>query len=166
MAVNVTYQANVTVVETIANNDDGLSTTAAQKQVTYNAFNTSKTLNASSSPAATTHAAFTAALSGGALTVDLTSLTGTNGATVSMSGLKVQVLRCKAPTSNANPITITPGASNGYDICGADFSVTLSPGQEVTIYGNDATPDVAGTDKTLDLAGTGSQELEMEIVAG
>lgn len=164
MSVAVTLAATVSVVETLPNNTP--SAPDATRKVTHTGFNMSKSLNAASTPPATLMAAFEQALSSGAATIDLTALTGTNGATVNMNGLKVQAFKIKAKTTNANPITLTAGASNGIDLLGSSWSVTLQPGQEFLFYGNDATPDVASGDRTIDLAGTGTQAVEVIVVAG
>jgi hypothetical protein len=44
--------------------------------------------------------------------------------------------------------------------------VILSPGDEVTFFKKDTAPDVDSTHKTIDLAGTGSQALNVELIAG
>jgi len=128
----------------------------------------SHTLTGATTPPATKHAAKLVALVAGAATIDLTALPswGANGATEDMSGLKLQILRAKATAANANPVTISFGAANSYDAFGAAWSIDLKAGQEVTLYGNDATPDVDGTHKTIDLAGTLTQSIEIELVFG
>ena len=78
----------------------------------------------------------------------------------------MQVLKFKNKSDSANEMSIEPGETNGYDLGGADMKVTMQPGQEVTLYGNDASPDIGASDKTLDLAGTGAQECELMIVMG
>ena len=163
MTVNINYQSKITAVETLEANVDSLGT---DKQVTHNQFDTTKALTSGTTPPVTKIAASVQALTAGAATIDLTNLLGVNGAVVDGTGLKVQILKIKNKAESANPISIAPGASNGYDIFGADFKVTLQPGQEATLYGNDATPDIAAEDKTLDLAGTGAQECEIIVVMG
>lgn len=162
MSVSVTYASTCTVVETLAQNTD--SAPASTRKITHSEFDSTATLNADSTPPATTVAAFVQALTTGAATIDLTALTGTNGGTINGTGLKVQVLKVK--NLGANALTITPGASNGYDILGASSSVTLASGQEIMLFGNDAVEDVASGAKTIDLSGTGSQTSEWMIVLG
>lgn len=164
MAVNVTYASTVTVEETLATNIPAAA--AANRKVTHTLFNTSASLTSATTVPVTQVAAFEQSLTDGAATIDLTSLTGTNGSTVAMTGLKVQILKLKAKSTNANVITASEGASNGYELAGDGWKVALAAGQEVTIYGNDAAPDVASGAKTIDLAGTGTQTLEVMIVAG
>ena len=165
MSVTLTYVASVTVDEILPTNVVAVATDA-QKTVRHSSYNTTKSLNGASSPPVTQCAFFSKALSTGAATIDLTALTGTNGATVDCSGLKVQVFKAKNPSTNANQIAVTFGASNGYLLGGAAWKLTLQPGMEITVYGSDQTPDVGGSSKTIDIAGTGSQALEVSIVAG
>jgi hypothetical protein len=164
-SVAVAYAATCTVVETLdatANPDIPL----AKRVLTHSDWNTVKTLNGASSPPATLVASFAAALSGGVLTLDLTALVGTNGIAVDGTGLRVQVLRLKNSATNGNPISVAKGSSNGYDGLGAAFKITLAPGAEALVFGNDAGSDIGGTNKTLDLAGTLVQALDVEIVIG
>ena len=162
MSVAVTYGSEVTVVETLS--DASLST--KDKTVTHSTYNISKSLSGGSTPAVTKVSIGPVALDAGAKTVDLTALTGTNGAVVDLTGLKVQILRIEALSDNANTISIEPGSSNGYALAGADFKLTLAAGQHHTFYGANAAPAVGPSAKTLDLAGTGSQGVKLTIVAG
>jgi len=165
MSVTLTYAATGTVAEVIANNDISFSNTA-NKTVTHSALNQSGTLTSATTPPVTKVAIFNQALTGGAATIDLTALTGTNGAATTMYGLKVQYIFVKAKSTNANAITLTEGASDGYALMGNGWTVTLAANQWFTFYGNDATPDVDSGAKTIDLSGTGSQSVDIEIVAG
>jgi len=164
MSVNVAYQAKVAVTETLESNVP--ATPTGSRSVVHSAWDSTKTLKNDSSPPATKVAAFEQALTAGEATIDLTALTGTNGATVVGSGLRVQVLRVRAPATNGNPITIAKGISNGYDGLGASFSHALVPGGEALFFLNDAGGDIGGSNKTLDLDGTGSQVLQVEVVLG
>ena len=164
MSVELTYAATATVVETLEDNVP--AATATNRKVRHDQFNGAATLSASTTPPVTKVAAFEQALVGGLATVDLTNLAGTNGATVDGTGLKVQVLKIKNKATNANPITVKTGLTDGYQLAGANFETQLSPGQEFLFYGNDATPDIGTTAKTLDLSGTGSQAVEAIIVMG
>jgi hypothetical protein len=161
----VAYAATVTVTETVGSTP-AVTATGSAATITHDQFNKAATLTSSTTPPVTKHAAFEKALVAGAGTIDLTALAGSNAGAVDGTGLKVQVAYFKAKAANGNPITIAVGASNGYDLSGADFSVTLSPGQEVLLYGNDATPDIASGDKTIDLSGTGTDTLQVELVMG
>ena len=113
MSVTLTLTSNITAVETLETNVPAAA--ATKRRVTHDQFNTTSELNAASTPPVTKVAALQAALTAGAATVDLTSLTGTNGATVDGTGLRVQAMKLRNPSTNANAITVVEGASNGYD---------------------------------------------------
>ena len=105
------------------------------------------------------------ALTAGAATIDLTALTGTNGAAVDFTGLKVQAAKFINPVGNA-AMTITFGATNPYLLGGTAFKWILSAGQELLVYLNDASPDVASGAKNIDISGTLAQSLTCVLVAG
>jgi hypothetical protein len=159
VSVQVTFAPTVTVVETLDGNTN--SAAAAQRKVTHAEFNDSLTLNATSNPPATKFAGFLLTLTAGAATVNLAALTGTNGATVDGTGLKVQVLRVK--NLGANDLAISEGASNGYAIGGTR---TIKPGGIETIYSPEGFADIAAADRNIDAAGTGTQTSEWTIVMG
>jgi len=158
MSVVVTYKAVATVVETLGANTG--SAPANTRVVTHTDYNEEFTLNSGSTPPATQCAHFLLTLSGGAATINLASLTGTNGGPVDMTGLRVQIFRVK--NLGANPMTFSEGASNGY----AGVTLTIPPGGHVQLYSPDALGDVASGDRTIDAAGTGSQTAEVTIIAG
>jgi len=161
MSVAVVYKSDVTVAETLANNTDSAS--ATKRVVTHDEFNTDLSLIVTSP--VTKVAAFVQALSTGTATIDLCDLTGTNGASVSGDGLKVQVFKMK--NLGDNVMSITFGGTHPYEMMGSDFKVELDSGTEFLFYGNDATPDIASdsADK-MDLAGTDEQTCEIMIVMG
>ena len=110
----------------------------------------------------------TVALSAGAATLDLQALVNTHTliANVDFSGLKVQVFMMSCPSSNTGAITVTPGASNDYDLGGASMSVEVAPGNTVLFLFADNAPDVAGADSELDFAGTSAETFDILMVAG
>ena len=162
MSITVTLTDTLAVTETITGPDVSSATIPHLNTLTHTQ------LTSSTTPPVTKHVAKLVALTAGAATIDLTALTawGTNGVTEDCSGLKLQILQLKATSANANPITITKGASNGYEAFGADWSLALSGGQEATLYGNDKTPDVAAGAKTIDLAGTLVQSILVVMTFG
>ncbi len=164
MSVALDYQTNITVRETIATNVPAAASNGAI--ITYSGFNKTSALTATTTPPVSKHAAFAKALSTGTATIDLTALTGTNGATVDGTGLKVQAFKFANPSTNANTITVTFGAATAYLLLGAAWKFILAPGQEVQGFGNSATPTISASLKNIDLAGTGSQILNCEIVMG
>ncbi len=164
MSVSLSYATNLTAIETLDTNVPAAA--EANRKVTHNQFNKTASLTGATTPPVTKVAAFEKALSAGAGTIDLTALPGTNGAVVDGTGLKVQAIKLTNKAVNANSIKVAVGGTNGYELAGADFAATLQPGQELVLFGNDATPDVDGTHKTLDLTGTGSQVLQVIVVLG
>ena len=162
MTVQLSYVSQMTAVESLDTN----SGFDSDKSVTHSLLNTSKTLNGTSSPAATQVGVSSLALAGGAGTLDLTALIGTNGAAVNGTGLRVQAAKFVNPATNANPITVSKSVSSGYDGFGASFSLTLSPGAEMTVLTADAGSDIGSGNKNLTLGGTGAQALNYEIVMG
>lgn len=164
MSVAAIYSVAVQATETLETNVQAAD--ANQKSIKYTGYNSSLNLNGASTPPVTKCAYFEQPLTSGAATIDLTALPGTNGATVNTTGLKVQVFKIKNKAANANPITVTFGASNAYLLGGSAWKFILQPGMEITVFGNDATPDVGSSTKTIDLAGTGAQIAEVAIIAG
>jgi hypothetical protein len=138
---------------------------ASDAQVSHTGASTEKHIQAGTTVPASKVAAFTQALSAGAATIDLTSLTGTNGASVTFLGLKVQAAKFINPVGNA-AMTITFGAANPYLLGGAAFKWILLAGQEILVFLNDASPDVASGAKDIDISGTGTQSLTCVLVAG
>ena len=164
MSVTLSYATNLTVQEVLVTNVPAAAATG--KTITHNGYNSSASLTSATTPPVTQCAFFEQALTAGAASIDLTALPGTNGATVDGSGLKVQAIKIKAKSTNANVITVTVGDANGYALAGAGFSVALLAGQEFVFYGNEATPDVGADAKTLDLDGTDEQSVEVSVAVG
>lgn len=164
MSVTADIALKVDVVEVITTGTP--AALDSNSVITHNEYSTSVQLTATSSVPATKTAMFLATMSGGALTIDLTALTGTNDATVTFDGLKVQSMHLSAPTTNGSSITVTAGATNGIDLLGASWSVVLQPGQEIVWYGFNLAQDVSATVKNIDLAGTTTDALEVSLVAG
>jgi hypothetical protein len=164
MSVAVTYASTLTAVETLTNNVPD----AAAPIVTHSGFNSTASLGPATTPPVSKMASFQEALSAGAATIDLTALNGTNGASVTFNGLKVAAVKFQNPAGNANAITVKAGASNGYLLHGASWSIILQPGEEYLWKAGvvNAAPTVGSTLKNIDLAGTGSQALNVILIAG
>lgn len=106
-------------------------------------------------------------LGAGAATIDLTALVDTD-LTIDMTGLKLKEIFLVADSANLNPLTVKPGASNGYTGWGvgtqglilgtANDEHKLGP-----MYGGIA---VDGTHKTIDLSGTGSEKVFISMLFG
>ena len=162
MGVTLTYASTATITETLDANTESASD--ENRKIIHSAFNESGILSAASTPPVTKAACFVQALTAGTATIDLTALTGTNGASVDGTTLKVQYFRMK--NLGANPMSITFGGSDPYNLAGADFKMTLEQNQNFEHFGNNATPDIAAGAKNLDLAGTTTQTCEITIVMG
>lgn len=124
------------------------------------------TLNGSSSPVITAAAQVTGALSGGAASIDLTSVS-LNGASVDGTNLRVKAFKFK--NLGAAAMTISEGASNGLGMLGQAFSVTLPALGEITWFcgvGADGIEDIDATHKTFDLAGTGTDTYRFTVLMG
>lgn len=164
-AVSVTYKAQCTVVETLGAELAPAAAEAARR-VTHTLYDWGGTLNASSGTPATDVATFEVTLSSGTATIDLTALVH-EGRTIDGTGKKVQILKVKGDSANANPITLVPGASNGYEWDGvADSKIVVSADDFYMIYKKDRAPDIAAGAKTIDVSGTGSQKVQVQIVLG
>lgn len=134
--------------------------------VLYDQFNVDKVLDADSTPAITKGFADTLTLSTGTLTLDLTSLADGDFATKTFNGLKLVTLHVKNPSTNANDITLAEGASNGYPLFGAGWTITLRPGEAFSWESAGDAPAVGSGDKEIDISGTGSQEVQISMTAG
>ncbi len=164
MSVVVTYISNLTVKETLETNVPAAE--AAKRIVTHDQFNFTDTLNSGTPDPVTKVAAFEVTLSAGTATIDLTTLTGTNGVTVDGSGLKVQVAKFKNKNGNVAVMSVVDGVTNGYDGFGTNFEINLLPNAEVLFLLKDQGADISGTNKTLDIAGSGVEVLQVELVMG
>jgi len=100
--------------------------------------------------------------------LDLTALPQANfSANVDMTGLRVQVIKIIAASSNGANIQIDKSGVNGYFIWGASAdSVTLLPGCAIEMVCNNNMPLIGATAKSIDVSGTGTLTYDIQIVAG
>lgn len=131
------------------------------------------TLNATSTPPVTKVFSDTIALAAGVGALDLTSLTAPGGMTArDFTGLKVQVVGFICPTSNTGGITVdAKDAVTGYNLFGADNAATtekneILPGTVFLLKHTDKLQDVDATHKDITLAGTGTDTIQVLLVAG
>jgi hypothetical protein len=153
------------VTETIGTDAAGY-VASNSNSVKFNGGDVDETLTASTTPDVTGQGVGIVTLSSGSGTLDLTSLTGVNGAAVSLSGKKPRAILFENPDTNANAITIAKGGSNGYTGLGSAFSLTLQPGQKALVWLNTAGTAVSGSVKVFDISGTGAQVLKYQMVGG
>ena len=171
--MRATYVSQVTAIETL---DIGVAAVSDPDAV-HDGFNQNITgLSATSTPPVSEPVYFTAALTAGAYTIDLTALTGADG-TIDGTGKKVQMLLLQNPSGNGL-MTFKFGAANPYLLCAdAAWRIPVCPGTgtgdtekfgEVKMFfPNDSTnPDISGTAKTIDVIGTGTQSFRCGIWLG
>lgn len=131
---------------------------------TWSGGDVEKELKSTSSPTGEDCAHVTVTLSGGAASLDLTSLSHIDGGTRSVSGKKLRAWLFTNPS--ANLITVSKGASNGYSPVGTTFTKPVGAGCTSADYFDDEAAAVSGSAKTLDFAGTGSQTITVKLLWG
>lgn len=165
MSVALSLQQNCTVTEALTGN--AAQGTAAT--ILWSALNNSVNLSGTSTPPVSLVAGGAVALSSGAKTLDLTALTGlgTGAATVNMNTKKIVAILFSNPATNANAISMVPGASNGYNWDNSTGAkITLQPGATQLVYCFSTAPAIGGSAKTLDFAGTSAQPFNIVLVGG
>lgn len=160
MSVSASLRIAAGVTETLETGVDASSSPTIRQ----NGFDFSSTISATSTVPATKCAFDSAALVAGAYTLDLSNTVGTLGATVDMTGLKVQFILVK--NTGSNRITMSQGGSNPYNLGGASFTIPIEAGQTIGLYGADVNPDVASGAKNIAFAGTGTDTFNFIVVAG
>lgn len=128
------------------------------------------TLSATSTPPVSKVFSDTLALVAGTKTLDLTSLAGPAGTTVDFTGLKVQQIALRCPTSNTLPILVQKGDANAYNMLGADNAsaetIEVLPGDDILINRRDTLEDVDGTHSDVKFTGNGTEGISVILVAG
>ena len=160
MAISVLQKCNVTTTEILTGDDLVANTT-----ILHSGYDINRTLDASSTPNATKCAYQTVTMSGGAGTINLTSLL-LNSVAVTFDGLKPRSILITALTGNSGNVTVTKAVSNGYDGMGSAFSVVLEPGQSFLFEFYTAGNAVSSSNRDLTLAGTGTDGVRLSTVAG
>jgi len=124
---------------------------------------TGSVYNSSSTYPVTAAASDELAITGGTDTIDLTAVSNPGEGAVDFTGLKIRVLVFQNPGSNV--ITVSKGATNGYELNGT-VAIRVPAGGTIMIDYVDALADVSGTVKTLDVVGTAADVLNYIIAAG
>ena len=107
------------------------------------------------------------ALVAGALTIDLTALSGLQ-ASINGTGLKVQALRVRGCATGNGKLTISEGAANPYELFGGANPIEYPAGNTYAWqfeFGDKLGAIGAGA-KNIDLAGTGTNEFYIEFLLG
>ena len=164
MSVTVDYALKVNVLEQLEINVD--AALAANRRIVHNQYSSLGILDSNTSVPVSQASFFVETLIDGSAVLDLTSLPGINGETISFDGLKVQFLHAKALSNNTN-IMIFQGAGE-YDLMGASWKFSLGPGQELIWFGNNLAPVVSATSKEIFISTVleSSDAAEISIVAG
>lgn len=164
VAVSVDYETNITVTPTYS----GDYISSGNATLLYNGMDESGTLTGATAVPVTKFSSSRIAMDAGAATIDLSALPGVSAEeTVDFTGLKVQVMKIRNLSTNANKITLTKGASNGWSFVSTDtWTIPLLPNQSVELLFKDGSADVSAGACEIDLAGTGAQVLEYTFVAG
>jgi hypothetical protein len=105
---------------------------------------------------------------GGAATIDLTALPGTQD-DIDATGLKLQVFRIRGRATNTGTaVNIAPGATNGYALLGAgnDANYPAQATRPWLLEFDDELPDVGPTAKNIALLGTAADKFYVELLVG
>lgn len=148
------------------NAKEKLTNTVLEDNFITHRINISKMLTSATTPDGELVYSVTQALTAGSATIDLKSISNTEGTTITTEAKKVRAFAAKATSDNANPLTLTVGASNGYTMLGAGWKVILSASDTFAVYLGDNAPAISDSVKTIDLSGTGSQSVDIVIIFG
>lgn len=165
---SVMLNSQLTVVENVEG-----APSADSKTVTSDQFNLgARTLSSSTTIPVTIYSEAEWTLDEyGAATIDLTDAPGTQE-NVDGTGLKVQFVRIRGQSADNGVLSISPGASNPYNVFGAGNSADYPAGCTVPWhleFGDtlDDVTDVSGVGASqIDLAGTAGDVFEIEIGLG
>lgn len=108
----------------------------------------------------------------GTVTLDMQALAYTTGELddVDMTGLKLQLVKFSAPTTNTAFVEIRPNVANGYNPFGEDNAaldrIQLEPGDVHLAYHPDTLAEVGAAEKDMDFESTAIGEITVEFVAG
>lgn len=169
MPLQATYRGELTIVEPVTVTGLPAASGGATIDVTHNGFNTNVAFTTATAPDIELVAVYEKALAAGTGSIDLVTHTGSNGAVKDFTGKSVRAFKFKAKDTNAGPITLTEGAANGYELLGNAWKVELKPGAEVMgvfpLVAQQA-PVVGAAAKVIDLTGTGTDVVQVELIAG
>ena len=170
MAVKTNLSLNIISEETYGSGVDAINNPTLR----HEKFNFALELDASTTPVVSQIIEYQHTLAGSSDDVDFTALTGANGVTVDLTGLRIEVFRISNGTttngvmSTTNgTLTLTSDLTNGLDLFGTDFtSDAMAAGTTWIRTYNDAGPTVGASAKLLRLTGTDTEIFEITIIAG
>ena len=162
MAIDAKIQIKPVITETLGTGVAG----ASDKVIVHDLYKVDTTIKAGSTVPATKCAVFSQALSSGTASINLAALTGTNGAAVDFTGLKLQYLQISSATANGT-LEVDVGSSNGYNLGNnAATEFHIGGGDTVAFYYTETNPDVASGARVIDLVGTGTETFDVVLIAG
>jgi hypothetical protein len=159
MAFSAAIRHQCTVVDDVTIHGESHS-------VTQDDFNTSRTLNSTSTPLGSECYAKTIAGTGAAVTYDFTALVREFD-TLDATGLKLQHIQLN--NIGSGTVTITERSdppANQYDVNGAADDIVVPTGSEFSQFYNDTLADVAAGVKNLNINGTNGQNFQLKLVFG
>ena len=159
MSISVSYTSNLTTTETLS--DSNISATS--KTVSFDGANGSGISTASSTAPCTMRGGGKLTLSSGAGSIDLTAIPGVNGTLQDGTGLKVQFVKLK--NLGESQMWIYDDITNGYQLHGGGYDRLPVGGESLHKY-SDGLADIDGTHKIIGVEGSGSDQLQYEIVMG
>jgi len=83
-------------------------------------------------------------------TLDLTSLTNSQGESLDLTGETIVAAKFKLEDDSGAYVTIAEGSSNGYPLFGASFSFKLQANQSILFIADTVISVVGTSDKTID----------------
>lgn len=166
MTVSAKINLAITAAESLTSPSDLVGDSGAISLA--HAMSDKQTINATSTVPATKAYSDTLTLTAGAVSLDLAALTDAINADLNLTGLKVQALGIKCPTTNTAPVAVAAHATNGYALLAAsDGKVEVQIGGSLFMTFNDDAPDVGASAKVLEFTSSDTDAtVQVLIVAG
>lgn len=155
------------ILSLVTKSSEQIAGIARNGSIDYSLPDFSIVLDNNSTPDITQVYAATLALSGGALTINLSSLTRTGRTALDLTNLVVHGMRVK--NLGANDMTFVEGAVNGFaGVFPATNGEVIPPNGEYFKYAPGATGlgTVAAADINIDVSGTAAQTFYFWVCAG
>lgn len=157
--------------ETLSASSVPAASEATSRELNADAFGTTQSLSADSTPSVTAGpAVYDMTMSGSTETIDLTAVQLQGGRTANMTDKRVVCASFQAAAANGGDVIVRAASSNGYDLFGATTTgLTLKPGMEVflTFKGAVSTLALVGSSaKNLEIGGAAGRKLKIQLYFG
>lgn len=167
----VEFGTNLVVTEVIPAGDGSAAANVIHALNQFAALTTSKAFGGATTPTWSAAWTDTVDLVAGVATIDLTALARQAPLEdVNLDTLEIVAFAFAGASANANPIEVSPGATNGYNIFGtADDQVSVYPNQIVQVASmtqKDLPSVAAGAADEIDFTGTAAQQIHVLLIAG